>query len=72
MFASLVPARIVTRQSFLSKEQLEDIAMNKVMLTGRLTRNPEIRHLGTDNALKLAKYTLAVDRRIFLSLKLKT
>ena len=37
--------------------------MNKVMLTGRLTRNPEIRHFGTDNALKLAKYTLAVDRR---------
>ena len=70
MFASLVPARIVTRQPFLSKEQLEDIAMNKVMLTGRLTRNPEIRRFGTDNGLKLAKYTLAVDRRIFLSLKL--
>jgi len=35
--------------------------MNKVVLMGRLTRDPEVRY--TDNDLAIAKYTLAVDRK---------
>lgn len=39
--------------------------MNKVMLMGRLTRNPEVRYSQTQNGeqMCIAKYTLAVDRR---------
>lgn len=35
--------------------------MNKVMLTGRLTRDPEVRRDGEDKAV--ARFTIAVDRR---------
>ena len=38
--------------------------MNKVILMGRLTRDPEVRYSTGDNATAVAKYTLAVDRRI--------
>ena len=37
--------------------------MNKVILMGRLTRDPEIRYTQSDNALAIGRYTLAVDRR---------
>ena len=37
--------------------------MNKVMLMGRLTRDPEVRYTGGDNGTAVASYTLAVDRR---------
>lgn len=37
--------------------------MNKVILMGRLTRDPEIRYSAGDNATCIARYTLAVDRR---------
>lgn len=38
--------------------------MNKVILMGRLTRNPEIRYSQNgDNQMAIARYTLAVDRR---------
>ena len=37
--------------------------MNKVILMGRLTRDPEIRYSAGENALAIARYTLAVDRR---------
>ena len=37
--------------------------MNKVILMGRLTRDPEVRHTTGENALAIARYTLAVDRR---------
>lgn len=37
--------------------------MNKVILMGRLTRDPEIRYSQGDNAMAIARYTLAVDRR---------
>ncbi|MDO4554408.1 MAG: single-stranded DNA-binding protein [Lachnospiraceae bacterium] len=37
--------------------------MNKVMLMGRLTKNPEIRISGNENNTAVARYTLAVDRR---------
>lgn len=37
--------------------------MNKVILMGRLTRDPEVRYSSGDNQMAIARYTLAVDRR---------
>ena len=37
--------------------------MNKVILMGRLTRDPEVRYSQGDTPLAIARYTLAVDRR---------
>lgn len=38
--------------------------MNKVLLMGRLTKDPEVRYSTTgDQQLAIARYTLAVDRR---------
>ena len=37
--------------------------MNKVILMGRLTREPEIRYANNENNTCIANYTLAVDRR---------
>ena len=37
--------------------------MNKVILMGRLTRDPEVRYSQGDNSMAIARYTLAVDRR---------
>lgn len=37
--------------------------MNKVILMGRLTRDPEVRYSQGDNPIAIARYTLAVDRR---------
>lgn len=39
--------------------------MNKVILLGRLTRDPEVRYTQTQNGepLCIARYTLAIDRR---------
>lgn len=37
--------------------------MNKVILMGRLTRDPEIRYSQGDSATAVARFTLAVDRR---------
>lgn len=36
--------------------------MNKAILVGRLTRDPEIRYSQGENATAIARYTLAVDR----------
>jgi single-strand DNA-binding protein len=36
--------------------------MNKVILMGRLTRDPEVRYSQGDNPMAIARYTLAVDR----------
>ena len=38
--------------------------MNRVILIGRLTRNPEIRYSQNENSLAVCKFTLAVDRRV--------
>lgn len=38
--------------------------MNKVILMGRLTRDPEVRYSQGENARAVARYTLAVNRRI--------
>ena len=37
--------------------------MNKVILMGRLTRDPEVRYSQGENSSAIARYTLAVDRR---------
>lgn len=38
--------------------------MNKVVLIGRLTRDPEIRYSQGQNTIAVARFTLAVDRKI--------
>ncbi len=37
--------------------------MNKVLLMGRLTRDPEVRYGGSDNSRAIARFAIAVDRR---------
>lgn len=37
--------------------------MNKVILMGRLTRDPDIRYSQGERSMAIARYTLAVDRR---------
>ena len=37
--------------------------MNKVMLMGRLTRDPETRYTQGENSMAISRYNLAVDRR---------
>lgn len=38
--------------------------MNKVVLTGRLTRDAEVRYSQGNNQMAIARFTLAVDRRV--------
>lgn len=37
--------------------------MNKVILMGRLTRDPDVRYSQNDSQLAIARFTIAVDRR---------
>lgn len=37
--------------------------MNKVILIGRLTRDPDVRYAQNENSTAVARYSLAVDRR---------
>lgn len=37
--------------------------MNKTILIGRLTRDPEVRYSQTDSTMAIARFSLAVDRR---------
>lgn len=37
--------------------------MNKVILMGRLTRDPEVRYSQGENSTAIARYTIAVDRK---------
>lgn len=37
--------------------------MNKVILMGRLTRDPEVRYSQGERMMAIARYTLAIDRR---------
>lgn len=37
--------------------------MNKVILMGRLTRDPEVRYTQGDNASAVARFSLAIDRK---------
>ncbi len=38
--------------------------MNKVILMGRLVRDPEVRYSQGERQIAIARYTLAVDRRV--------
>lgn len=38
--------------------------MNKIILIGRLTRDPEVRYSQGENSLAIARYSLAVERKI--------
>lgn len=38
--------------------------MNKVILMGRLTRDPEVRYTQGEHSTAVARYTLAVDRKV--------
>ncbi len=38
--------------------------MNRVILMGRLTRDPEVRYSQGEHVMAVARYTLAVDRRV--------
>lgn len=37
--------------------------MNKVILMGRLARDPEVRYSQGERSMAIARYTLAIDRR---------
>lgn len=37
--------------------------MNKTILMGRLTKDPEVRYAANDSGMAIVRYTLAVDRR---------
>ena len=37
--------------------------MNKLILMGRLTKDPEVRYSQGNNAMAIARYTLAVERK---------
>ena len=39
------------------------MALNKVILIGRLTRDPDIRYTQSNEPMCIARYTIAVDRR---------
>lgn len=51
----------VEGQPVVQREETEQ--MNKVILMGRLTRDPEVRYSQGEQATAVARYTLAVDRR---------
>ena len=38
--------------------------MNRVILMGRLTRDPEVRYSSGENSMAVSRYTLAIDRAI--------
>ncbi len=38
--------------------------MNRVILMGRLTRDPEVRYSQSDTSMAIARFSLAVDRRV--------
>lgn len=38
--------------------------MNKVILMGRLTKDPEVRYTQGEHSTAIARYTLAVDRKV--------
>ena len=55
--------RDLERRNRAKKRNARQNAMNKVILMGRLTRDPEVRYSQGENAMAIARFTLAVDRR---------
>ena len=47
----------------VKKTEKRGDSMNKVILMGRLTRDPEVRYSQGESSLAIARFTLAVDRR---------
>ena len=45
------------------RKREEKEKMNKVILMGRLTRDPEVRYSQGNDSMRIARYTMAVDRR---------
>ena len=56
---------IIASPRLFIKENKEENGddMNKVILMGRLTKDPDIRYSAGENSTAVARYTLAVDRR---------
>ena len=50
-------------ENIMNTMQLEKM-MNKVILVGRLTRDPNVTYTQGDNAMAVARFTVAVDRRV--------
>jgi len=46
----------------IAAELLMEVGMNKVILMGRLTKDPELRYTNTNNTA-VCSFSLAVDRR---------
>ena len=42
----------------------KEASMNKVVLVGRLTKDPETRYAGSEEKSAVARYTLAVERKV--------
>ena len=51
------------RSQKISYKEKEKETMNKAILMGRLTRDPDVRYSQGENPMAIARYTLAVDRR---------
>lgn len=52
------------RLSIRKVEKEEVLSMNKVVLMGRIVRDPEVKYSRGENSMAIARYTLAVDRKI--------
>ena len=64
LFFYLVGAFLFVQIIFTAaKEAAEGGIMNKVILMGRLTRDPDVRYTQGERQMAIARYTLAVDRR---------
>ena len=46
--------------------------MNRVILMGRLTRDPEVRYSQGERSMAIARYTLAVGMRVLVSGRIQT
>lgn len=57
-FANRYPKQFIKKYT-----RKEGWLINKAILMGRLTRDPEVRYSAGENSLAIARYTVAVDRR---------
>lgn len=61
--AVIVYMNVTFIHSYKKERESEEKIMNKVILMGRLTRDPEVRYSQNQEPIAIARYTLAVDRR---------